>query len=216
MFEVVFQGPWGSVLLAGPESEMNPITLANRFITEITKFAADIRNEFRQRNSDQRWPDLVFVPTAIHTRDWISNLPEECTVRFFANVMPPITLEEFRDRIAAFVETFAKRIPRLVEHPPQIKWLPPGVPSYVLPDDSRLWLELSDCHQLAFGTPLHSRFIGGWGDMRLLCSPEVILYGPGGGGGDHHYNEYFELGDLVPTLVTLGLLTARWCGETCC
>ena len=64
-----------------------------------------------------------------------------------------------------------------------------------------------------FGVPLQSRFIGGWGDMRLLGSPEVILYGPGGGGGDHHYNEYFELASLTPTLVTLGLLTARWCGE---
>jgi acetylornithine deacetylase/succinyl-diaminopimelate desuccinylase-like protein len=189
--------------------------LANRFFTEIAQFAADTRKEFRRRNNDPRWPDAALVPTAIHTRDWISNLPEQCTVRFFANVMPPVTLEEFQQKVAAFVDAFAKRIPWLVEHPPQVNWLPPGVPSYVLPDNSRLWPELSDSHQLAFGAPLQSRFIGGWGDMRLLGSPEVILYGPGGGGGDHHYNEYFELADLVPTLVTLGLLTARWCGENC-
>ena len=211
-FEVVFDGPWGSVLLADPKQNSNPLTWACRFVAELERVAEVTRARFRERNSDARWPDPVLIPNAIHTRDWMSNLPERCTVRAYANVMPPITLDEFKQWITEFVASFAAGKPWLAEHPPRIEWLPVEVPSYVLPDDSRLLRELSHCHRLAFGAELKPRYIGGWGDMRLLGSPEVILYGPGGGGGDHFYNEYFELESLVPTLITLGSLTANWCG----
>jgi len=211
-FEVVFDGAWGSVLLASPTQDLNPLTWACRFIAELERFAEVTRARFRERNSDARWPDPVLIPNAIHTRDWMSNLPEQCTVRVFANVMPPITLAEFKRWVAEFVDSFVARNPSLGAHPPRVEWLPVEIPSYVLPEDSELLRELGGCHREAFGVSLETRYIGGWGDMRLLGSPEVILCGPGGGGGGHTYNEYFELDALVPTLITLGLLTAHWCG----
>jgi acetylornithine deacetylase len=211
-FEVVFEGPWGSVLLSDTEQESNPIVWASRLVSELPRFAESTVKRFRDRNPDPRWPDPTVVATAIHTRDWVSNLPEECTVRVFANVMPPVTLDEFKGWVLDFVRDFATGNPWLLEHPPRVHWLPPEVPAYVLPENSEFLNELSRCHEQAFGVPLQARYIGGWGDMRLLESPEIVLYGPGGGGGDHSYNEYFELSSLVPTLVTLGTLTARWCG----
>jgi acetylornithine deacetylase/succinyl-diaminopimelate desuccinylase-like protein len=48
--------------------------------------------------------------------------------------------------------------------------------------------------------------------MRLLGCPNLIFYGPGGGGNDHNYNEYFKLADLAPMLKTLVSLVLRWCG----
>jgi acetylornithine deacetylase/succinyl-diaminopimelate desuccinylase-like protein len=47
----------------------------------------------------------------------------------------------------------------------------------------------------------------------MLGIPNTVLYGPGGGGGDHSYDENFELESLAPTFKTLVNVVAKWCGQ---
>ena len=211
-FEVTFPGPWGSVLLSNPASDDNPILLASQFLATVPEFSRSFATRWRSRNPDPRWPAPGVVPTDVHTSGWVSNLPEKCTVRFFANMAPPVSIDECQNWISGWVESFASNSAWLQAHPPSLRWLAVQVPAYTLPEPSELLEQLSRCHERAFGTALVPRYIGGWGDMRLLGSPQVVLYGPGKGGGDHGYDEYFSLEDLPPILVTLASLTAEWCG----
>jgi acetylornithine deacetylase/succinyl-diaminopimelate desuccinylase-like protein len=40
----------------------------------------------------------------------------------------------------------------------------------------------------------------------------MLFYGPGRGGGDHGYDEYYVLEDLNPMLRSLLYLVSDWCG----
>lgn len=70
---------------------------------------------------------------------------------------------------------------------------------------------LRDTHLGDFGRPLTTRYIGGWGDPRLLGCPQTVFWGPGGGGGDHAYDEFYDLADLAPSLKTVLKVAQRWC-----
>ena len=50
--------------------------------------------------------------------------------------------------------------------------------------------------------------------MVLLGCANAIFYGPGGGGGDHGYDEYYELKDLSPMLKSLVNFVLAWCGRS--
>ena len=88
---------------------------------------------------------------------------------------------------------------------------PIDVPSMETPTDSPFYRALADSHRATFGTELKPRRIGGWGDMRLLGCANALFYGPGRGGGDHAYDEFYVLEDFNPMLRCLLNLTADWC-----
>jgi acetylornithine deacetylase/succinyl-diaminopimelate desuccinylase-like protein len=99
------------------------------------------------------------------------------------------------------------------DHPPRITWGPIDVPAMITSMDSPFYRALGAAHAESFGTTLAPRLIGGWGDMRLLGCEQALFYGPGRGGGDHGYDEYYQLEDLNPMLRSLLFLAADWCGN---
>lgn len=86
----------------------------------------------------------------------------------------------------------------------------------VTPETSRLFKLVRKMHRESLGTELEARYIGGWGDPRLLGCPEIVFYGPGTGGCDHAYDEYYELKDLAPVLKVLVGVALAWTGPSTC
>lgn len=206
-FHIRVEGPYGTTQNTRYVHDANPIELMGELIRALRQFERELPVELG-------WTNTIVAVTEFNTRGWFSNVPEESTVAGFANVMPPFTNEEYKSRFEAFIQNAARRIPWLQSHPPAITWSPLDLPRLVTPESSDFVNVLRQAHLKAFAAPLRTRKLGGWSDVQLLGNSNTVLYGPGGGGGDHAYNEYFELKTLAPMLRSLAHLVVDWCGRT--
>jgi len=211
-FEIEIRGPYRTAQEPATVHEGNAIELMAALITDFRSFEAQIQKKLRELGADARWPNAIIAMSDITSNGWISNVPESCTVKGFCNVFPPLTLEQYKAYFEFFAKGISSRHAWLKSCPPTISWGPLEVPALVVSNGSPFYQALTRAHLASYGTELRGRFIGGWGDPRLLNCPETIFYGPGGGGGDHTYDEYFELKDLDPMLRVLTRLIFEWCG----
>jgi acetylornithine deacetylase len=212
-YEIAIRGPFQTAQEPSTVHEANAIELMGTLVKELRRYECQVRKTLERLGTDGRWPPATVAVSEITSCGWISNVPEVCLARGFCNVFPPLSLEQYKADFEAFVKEVSASCTWLRAHPPTISWGPLEVPSMVVPESSPFFLALAQAHQGAFGSPLKGRYIGGWGDPRLLECPETIFYGPGGGGGDHTYDEYYELKDLAPVLGTLVRLVVAWCGN---
>jgi len=211
-FTIRIPGPFGSAQDARYVHDANPIELAGRLITALCRLEEDLAGQAGGDQGSVCWPGPTLAIVGIQSAGWISNVPEQCNLQVWGNVIPPMTIPRYRDAIESCVRGEAQTLPWFAQHPPRIEWGPIEVPAMFTPVDSPFYRALAEAHHRSFGTELRPRLIGGWGDMRLLDSPQMLFYGPGRGGGDHGYDEYYEISDLAPMLRTLLYLVADWCG----
>lgn len=210
-FEIRIEGAFGSAQDPAIVHEANAIELMGPVVIALRSFEAEMRRRQSDNGADPRWPPPTVAVTEIRSSGWISNAPEECVLRGFCNVIPPLSLTEYQAAFESAVQQTASRSKWLCHHPLVISWGPLQVPAMLTSENSEFYQQLAAAHEESFGRPLRPRFIGGWGDPRLLDCPNTIFWGPGGGGGDHTYDEYYELCDLAPSLRALGRLVLRWC-----
>lgn len=213
-FTIRIEGPFGSVQQPGAGHDANPIELMGLVVQTLRAFETQVRQTLHNLGVDPRWPPAIVAVTDIQSTGWFSNVPEACIAGGFCNVPPPMTLEQYKVLFTEFLRSSTNSIPWLSHHPPDIQWGPLEVPALVTSESSDFYCLLAQTHEQSFGVPLTARWIGGWGDMALLGCPNAMFYGPGGGGGDHGYDEYYELQDLAPTLKTLVRLVLEWCGQS--
>ena len=212
-FEVLLPGAWGSAQLVDKVCETNPIELASLLICELSDHETAMRELQKKSAQGDPWPPAIVAVTEIAGGQWLANIPEECLLRGWGNVYPPLTLGQYKQCFEERVRTFAQRHAWLREHPPMVHWGPLEVEAMRTPESSELYRMLAEAHEESFAVPLSGRLIGGWGDMTLLGSPNQLFYGPGRGGGDHTYDEFYELADLSGVVKTLGQLVRSWCGD---
>jgi acetylornithine deacetylase len=205
-FQIRIEGPFGSAQQTQYVHEANPIELMGLLIQRLKSFEQALPSE-------PGWTAKIVAVTEIHSKGWLSNVPEECTVSGFANVLPPLTVDDYKTRFEEFVQKFAGENSWLSSHPPVISWGPLEQHSLVVPEHSEFLKILAEAHLKNFGVPVRPRKVGGWADAQMLGIPNTVLYGPGGGGGDHAYNEYFEIDSLAPILKTLVMVITGWCGQ---
>lgn len=210
-FEILLPGAWGSAQQVDMVHETNPIELAGLLIGELSRHEAALREAQKKDAQGEPWPPAIVAVTGIAGGQWLANIPEECLLRGWGNVFPPLTLGQYKQRFDELVRTFAQRHAWLREHPPVVRWGPLRVEAMRTPESSDLYRMLAEAHEESFAAPLRGRLIGGWGDMALLGSPNQLFYGPGGGGGDHTYDEFYQLADLPGVVKTLARLVRRWC-----
>lgn len=213
-FKISVQGPFRTAQEPETVHAANAIELMSRLVLDLKGFETRIRAKHESLGTDRQWPRATVVVTDIGSQGWISNIPERCVASGFCNVFPPLSTDEYRSDFERFVRRRSQRHAWLRDRPPKITWGPLDTPSLTLLPGSPFLDALARAHLGAFGFPLNTRHIGGWGDPRLLGCPQTIFYGPGGGGNDHTYDEYYELDDLEPVLAALVRLTLEWCGAT--
>jgi acetylornithine deacetylase len=211
-FTIQIPGPFGTAQNPALLHDANPIELAARLIAALRALEERLREQARMQRSDPPWPDPSIAFVGLNSTGWISNVPERCDLQVWGNVIPPMSLDEYRQEITTCVREQARGRSWFERHPPEITWGPIDVPAMVTSTESPFYRALAAAHFRSFGTTLVPRRIGGWGDMRLLGCPNALFYGPGRGGNDHSYDEHYLLSDLSPMLRTLLNLTVDWCG----
>lgn len=211
-FQIRLRGPWGSIFQRDLEHDANPIEHAAWLIQQLREFERRLQEYVKSLHPHPRWPEPKVVVTTINSSGWFSNIPEECRIGGIGNVIPPMSIGDFKAMLDAFLGELAAEMPAFRQSRPLIEWGPLEMDGYATEVSSEFFQSLSVFHRAYFQADLQPRYIGGWGDMRLVGSPNLVFYGPGGGGGDHNYDEYYELADLGPTLKTIGRLVGEWCG----
>jgi acetylornithine deacetylase/succinyl-diaminopimelate desuccinylase-like protein len=205
-------GPFGTAQNPQYLHHGNPIEFTARLIEALGSLEKQLADKPPASVEGLSWPKPTIAIVGISSVGWISNVPERCDLQVWANVIPPMSSDEFRQAVAACVHQQARGIDWFEQNPPAIQWGPIDVPSLVTPMDSPFYRALGDAHAASFGTALVPRLIGGWGDMRLLGCSNALFYGPGAGANCHGYDEYYRLDDLNPMLKSLLYLAAGWCG----
>jgi acetylornithine deacetylase len=213
-FAVRIPGPFGSAQSPVLVHDGNPIEFASRVIEALRRLEEQIAQAPSTPVGALAWPKPTLVVVDVRSSGWISNVPEWCEVRFWGNVIPPMTIEQYRKAVESAVAESTRGAAGewFAAHPPEVRWGPIEVPALVSSTDSPFYRALGEAHAASFGTTLVPRLIGGWGDMRLLNSGQSLFYGPGRGGGDHSYDEFYVLEDFNPMLRSLLYLIADWCG----
>lgn len=211
-FTIRIPGPFGTAQDPRLLHDGNPIEFASKLIEALRRLEDKIGQMSHPLVDGLAWPKPTVAIVGIQSAGWVSNVPERCDVQVWGNVIPPMTIAEYREAVTLCVQEAVSDHSWFRQHPPQILWGPIDVPAMVTSMTSPFYRALSDAHTESFGTKLTPRLIGGWGDMRLLGCEQALFYGPGRGGGDHGYDEYYLLSDLNPMLQALVLLAVDWCG----
>jgi acetylornithine deacetylase len=208
-FTIRIPGPSGTAQEPQHLHLANPIEFSAQVFQSLRELEQQFVDEPRSPEFDWSKPTLAVV--GIESVGWVSNVPEQCDIHCWGNVIPPMTLPQYRAKVEACVSQCASAAPWFRDHPPQVIWGLIDVPSMITSTDSPFFRALDAAHTESFGTKLRPRCIGGWGDMRLLGCPNAILYGPGEGKNYHHYDESYQLSDFHPMLRSLLYLIADWC-----
>ena len=211
-FTIRIPGPFGSAQSPAHVHHANPIEFASKLIDALRRLEDEIGNAPSPPVHGLNWPKPTIAIVGIESVGWISNVPERCDFKAWGNVIPPMTIVEYRVAVTSCIQGEASADPWFRENPPQIIWGPIDVPAMVTSMDSPFYRALGAAHAEVFGNTLRPRLIGGWGDMRLLGCDQALFYGPGGGGNCHGYDEYYRISDLNPMLRSLLYLCADWCG----
>ena len=106
-FQIRMEGAWGSLFYRNREQETNPIELTSLLIGKLREFEAEVRRRTRALNVDPKWPEPMVAVTEVRSQGWFSNTPEQCTLRGFGNVMPPMQLGEYKNLMEQFLGEFA-------------------------------------------------------------------------------------------------------------
>lgn len=210
-YEIVCEGSWGSAQNKNNVHRANPIEHLGALVRKLKWWEASLRKRVADSRADPRWPDPIVAVTEMVSEGWITNVPRRAVCRGYVTVIPPLDLKTCQDEFERMVAEFGASQAWLRSRPLRLHWTH-AIPPLEGVEGGTFHRLLSEAHRRATGAELEARIIGGWGDPRLLACPNTIFYGPGGGGGDHDYNEYYELRDLVPTLKTILHLIRAWCG----
>jgi acetylornithine deacetylase len=212
-FAIRLSGTAGHAASRGP----NPFDAIGLVVTALRQFAAE-----HNRSRNQPWgahaqPGFVNVGR-IEGGVWSSSVPASCTIHGQYGFPPPETCDTARAGLRAMMQDLGARADWPLESPPAIAFegleTPPVVGDAANPIAELLSSTIARLH----GATLQESVILGHCDLRhFTCAPEhptsaAVLYGPGGGGGAHGRDEYFELAHLPLVAKNLASVALAWCG----
>ncbi len=147
--------------------------------------------------------------------EWVGSVAGKCVIEATIGFMPPQTLEEARAEIAATVAEAASSDGWLREHAPDVAFTGLAVRPLDLGNDNPVVVELARVHEAVIGSPLKPVAITGFCDIHqhsIRRPTPGCLFTPGGGGGSHAVDEYFDLDAMAPATKTALAFVMEWCG----
>ena len=166
-----------------------------------------------------RWADtdhpIHFNVYGISGGEWVGTVAARCVLDATLGFMPPETVADARAEIEATVAAAAAQDEWLRDHPPQVTFQGLALEPLDMGDDNAVVAHLAEAHQVTTGLPLGPVAITGFCDLHqhsLRRPTPGCLFGPGGGGGAHSVDEFFDLNDLAPVTKTAIAFVLDWCG----
>ena len=147
--------------------------------------------------------------------EWVGTVAARCVLDATLGFFPPQSVADARAEIETAVAEAAAQDEWLRDHPPQVTFEGLAMEPLEMGDDNPVVANLAEAHQAATGRPLEPVAITGFCDLHqhsLRRPTPGCLFGPGGGGGAHSVDEFFDLNDLAPVTRTALAFVLDWCG----
>jgi acetylornithine deacetylase len=200
----------------------------NRAVNAIDKAAlllaalAEVRDDWARREEDTH-PLLGagdIVPTSISAGGWLVAHPAKCRFELHVSYLPAQAdadgwSERVRVELADRLGAAAAADPWLREHPPELDWLPGGVPpADVPPTELVVALARTAAADVGRSGRLATRTTWYDGATFTRAGIPTIAFGPGNIARAHAVDEHVEVDELVASAQSLALVALRFCGQT--
>jgi len=194
----------GDAMAASNERRaINPVLLGMEMITRLRAAATD-------RNLDapafEGIPAPYFVNVgAFHAGVWCGSVPAEATLDVQMGFPPPATAASMMAEVKAMAAGISERI--VVE-----PWLLTREP-FIGDPDAPLIRHLREVVQRHAQGEVQVVPITGYTDMAFFGTPNVTLYGPGGGRNGHGVDEHYMLDHMGGVAANLVTFAVEWCSR---
>ena len=150
----------------------------------------------------------------IHSGDWPSTVPSECTVEARVGFPPGINPQNIKDELKAYLLAAAENDEWLRENPPEITFFGFHAEGFSIDPNQKLFDVLNEAHTAVVEKPLEfgsftattdARFYNLYYDIPCTC------YGPTGD-GLHAPNEWVDLDSVKIATKTYAAFLLKWCG----
>ncbi|MBM7551642.1 ArgE/DapE family deacylase [Thalassobacillus pellis] len=196
------------------DKAQNPINKAVRLVQALENYQAHV-------NAQPKHPDYADHPHPlnvnvgmIHSGDWPSNVPSECTFDVRIGFDPRREPEEVQSEVRDWLMEAAQEDSWLREVPPEISFYGFAAPGSTMAEDSELVRTLAAAHENTFGEPIEHMSMTGTTDMRAFHEFNIpaTCYGPSGA-NMHAPNEYVELDTVRDVTKSIAAFILDWCKE---
>lgn len=149
----------------------------------------------------------------IHSGDWPSTVPSECTIEARVGFNPGVDPQVVKTELKAFLLEAAKEDEWLNEHPPEVSFYGFHAEGFAIDPDQELFDTLGEAHQAiekseltynTFTATTDARFYNLYYDIPSTC------YGPTGG-SLHGPDEWVDLDSVKRVTKTYAAFLLKWC-----
>jgi acetylornithine deacetylase len=212
-FQIQLTGREGHAASAGP----NPLDAIGLLVSTLREFVAE-KNQLRSQPWGTHARPAFVNLGRIAGGMWSSSVPASCTVHGQYGFPPPDSCEVARRELQTRLQSLGERSDWPLETAPAIAFEGLETPPVIGDPANPIAQLLSSTIARLHGATLQESIILGHCDLRHFTgatnrpTTAAILYGPGGGGGAHGRDEYFELAHLPLVAKNLASVALAWCG----
>ncbi|BAB04778.1 ArgE/DapE family deacylase [Halalkalibacterium halodurans] len=207
------------VIGAGAHTEradraVNPIEKAYLLIKALQSYRQYLNQEKKHpAYSDHPHPLNVNIGT-IHSGDWPSSVPTECTIDVRVGFYPGVDPDDVKSQIKDWINQASLQDEWLSHTPPELTFYGFSAPGAEISSEEPLVQALARTHKLVHGTKMKTTAITATTDIRTFINDFNIpatCYGPVGD-GMHGIDEWVDLTSVKDVTKTYAAFMMNWCG----
>ncbi|KAB7707192.1 ArgE/DapE family deacylase [Bacillus aerolatus] len=149
----------------------------------------------------------------IHSGDWPSTVPSECTIEARVGFSPGINPQDIKNELHAYLLKASEKDEWLNENPPEITFYGFHAEGFAIDQNQELFETLGKAHELIEKEPLTFSSFTGTTDARfynLYYDIPSTCYGPTGS-NLHGPNEWIDLDSVKRVTKTYAAFLLEWC-----
>lgn len=198
----------------GADRAVNAFMKSRGLIDAIVDLERIVNEEPKHPSFRDAPHPLNYNVGVVHSGDWPSSVPSECTFEVRISAYPGADLDAVQRRFREHLLAAARRDDWLAEHPPEIAFFGFRAEGCVVDPDQPLFEVLGRAHRQVMGTDLQLYNSTATTDVRffdLYANTPATCYGPVGG-NLHAPDEWVDLDSVLDTTRVLAAAIVDWCG----
>ncbi|WP_110927427.1 ArgE/DapE family deacylase [Bacillus massiliglaciei] len=195
------------------DKAVSPIIESYKMIDALLNYEQELNNKKKHKDfADHPHPYNINIGK-IHSGDWTSTVPSECTIEARVGFPPGINPQDIKDDLKSFLLAAAGKDEWLSENLPDITFYGFHAEGFSIDPNQELFDVLNKAHMAIGETPLEFRSFTATTDARfynLYYDIPATCYGPTGE-GLHAPNEWVDLDSVKQVTRTYAAFLMKWC-----
>lgn len=195
------------------DQAVNAIVQSYKMVDALLEYEKELNNRPKHEAFAQHpHPNNINIGK-IHSGDWPSTVPSECTIEARVGFPPGVNPQEIKDELKAFLLKAAEKDEWLRENPPEISFYGFHAEGFAIDPNQDLFKTLEKAHQVVEERPLTTASFTGTTDARfynLYYDIPSTCYGPTGA-SLHGPDEWVDLESVKRVTKTYAAFLLEWC-----